>query len=68
LNYGDKALDYDDYWRVYYPRTLEAYSYEKEQDHWQKALQRMPRTAFAARSLKPVDIEVLKITAWRLPI
>jgi hypothetical protein len=33
LDYGEKALDYDDYWRVYYPRTLEACSYEKVQDH-----------------------------------
>jgi hypothetical protein len=33
LNYADKALDYDDYWRVYYPRTLEACSSGKEQDH-----------------------------------
>jgi hypothetical protein len=24
LNYGDKALDYDDSWRVYYPRALES--------------------------------------------
>lgn len=24
LNYGERALEYDDRWRVYYPRTLEA--------------------------------------------
>ena len=29
LNYGDKALDHDDYWHVYYPRTLEASSLKK---------------------------------------